>query len=260
MAWLLSVGACLQEGAVDRVGGEETGSRAPAAAVETYARADGQTYFALKLSPHLPQPKTRPSDVVVLFDTSASQVGAYRAKALDALRAMLAQLSADDRVALVAVDVNAARLTQAWGPPQGNDIRQALVALERRVPLGSTDMRAALDAALGTWQAAADARRTKSVVYIGDGFSTANLVSIETLDRLVRQFVERRISVSSYAIGPRLNGELLGALANHTGGMLVADHDRASDRQFGSYLATVARAAVVWPTATDLPAAMRNVY
>jgi hypothetical protein len=65
------------------------------------------------------------SDVLVLMDTSASQVGLYRQDSLAALEALLSGLSDQDRVRLVAVDVNAvsaARLLvgSPWlGSPRG---------------------------------------------------------------------------------------------------------------------------------------------
>src|SRR5258708_3815601 len=57
-------------------------ARHGAAVLETYAAPGGDTYFAMTLSPHIRQPKVDAHDVVVLFDTSASQTGSYREKAL----------------------------------------------------------------------------------------------------------------------------------------------------------------------------------
>jgi hypothetical protein len=261
LAALVSLSACLHDaGSNHTLAAEGNASPPPAAKLETFAKPDGQTFFALKLAPQAVASKAQPHDVVVLFDTSASQIGAYRAKALGALRAMLSGLSNDDRVALIAVDVTAARLTQTFVPPSGSEINRALTTLERRVPLGSTDMGEAFDAALATWEDVKDSNRARSVVYIGDGMSIAGLVPVTTLQRIVRQYTARRASCSSYAIGPRINGELLGAMANHTGGMLLADDDHSTDRQIGSHLTAVAKAAVLWPTATNLPAALEHVY
>ncbi|HVX12135.1 MAG TPA: VWA domain-containing protein [Pirellulales bacterium] len=230
-----------------------------AAAWETYAKPDGEVFFALKLSPQLAQPKTVPHDVVVLFDTSASQVGPFRAKALGAVRAMLASLGADDRVALLAVDVNAVRLTPSFTSPTGGAIQQALAALERRVPLGSTDMGQALNAALAVSIEANEAGRAKTVVYVGDGLSTARPVLVPALTKIVGQFTANRISFDSYAIGPRVANELLAALSMQTGGMVLNDDD-SSDQQLGGDLASVVRSAVIWPTDTKLPGAIRDAY
>ncbi|HET6884120.1 MAG TPA: VWA domain-containing protein, partial [Pirellulales bacterium] len=223
-------------------------------------KPDGTTYFALKLSPQLAQPKVQPIDLVVMFDTSASQVGVFREKALGALSALLASLDANDRVALVAVDVNAVPLTQSLVAPNGAAINQALVSLQRRVPLGSTDMRQALEAAITLSLKSQQAERTRSIVYLGDGISTANPVMPPALARFEEQLKDARISFNSYAIGPRVAGDLLGALASHTGGMFVADDDEVQARQTGAYLAAIARSLVIWPITAKFPSAVKEVY
>ncbi|MFH1924458.1 MAG: serine/threonine-protein kinase, partial [Planctomycetota bacterium] len=52
------------------------------AEMSCFAAADGLTYFALGLSPPSIREAREPREVVVLFDTSASQTGEHRAKAL----------------------------------------------------------------------------------------------------------------------------------------------------------------------------------
>ncbi|HUY87660.1 MAG TPA: VWA domain-containing protein, partial [Pirellulales bacterium] len=228
--------------------------------METFAQPGGDTYFALKLTPPVARPAAAPHDVVVLFDTSASQAGDYRTKALDALSAVLAGLDAHDRVALIAVDVNAAPLTKKFVAVDGAEMRQALNDLQQRVPLGSTDMPVALRAAANACNKNVGAGRERAAIYIGDGMSTADLVAGKKLQSLVDSLVESRISVSSYAVGPRVDAELLAALANHTGGMLAVDFEEMTGRQAGNYLAEAARQPVVWPGKLQLPAAIRAIY
>ena len=55
----------------------------------TFRTATGEDYFALSLSANAALPATEAQDVVVLFDTSASQTGIYRDDALSALESML---------------------------------------------------------------------------------------------------------------------------------------------------------------------------
>ncbi|HEX7376762.1 MAG TPA: vWA domain-containing protein, partial [Pirellulales bacterium] len=215
--------------------------------------------FALQLTPQVAAPKTQRLDLVVVFDTSASQAGIHRAKALGALRALLSSLDAGDRVGLAAADVNAMPLTRSLAPAASPEIKQALTALEKRVPLGSTDMRQALETALPLVLSSNQAGRAKVVLYIGDGFSTANPVLNPALERISKQFKQARVSFSSYAIGPRVAANLLGALSKQTGGVFVPDDERG-DAQFGGYLAAVCRSVVVWPTKAKLPRALSEVY
>ncbi|HVA48300.1 MAG TPA: VWA domain-containing protein [Pirellulales bacterium] len=261
-AWLAAlavVGVCAQAAMVRDVVGAEAKPSTPSV-WETFAKPGGPTFFALKLSPSVPQPTAAPLDLIVLFDTSASQIGAYRAKALEALRTVLGSLSANDRAALVAVDVNAVKLNDLPVAPSSEAMQRALAALDRRVPLGSTDLRAALNAALEVAAAGDEAGRTRSILYIGDGFSVANLLTFDDLKQFTERLVESRLSFNSYAIGPRVVSELLAALANHAGGMVVFDDDRSDGRKFGRYLAAVARSAVVWPAAVDFPQAVKQAY
>ncbi len=68
--------------------------------LETYQSPDGSDYFALSLMPQQAIPLAESRDIVILFDTSASQSGVYRDKALAALRDLAATLGDKDRVAL----------------------------------------------------------------------------------------------------------------------------------------------------------------
>ena len=91
-----------------------------------YSPKTATSYFALSLSPAVPRPAVKPRDVVILFDTSASQSGAYREKALVALESTLAALAPADRVRLYAVDLNAIPLMEKFSAANGPETRQAL--------------------------------------------------------------------------------------------------------------------------------------
>ncbi|MEZ6113833.1 MAG: VWA domain-containing protein [Pirellulaceae bacterium] len=186
--------------------------------LSTFEKSTGETYFALSLSPTVKPAAAKSHDLVVLFDTSASQTGVFRDDSLTALKSMLSVLGAEDRVHLVAVDLNAVPMTPGFVGANSAEMQAALNKLDARVPLGSTDMSAALQAAVESYGAKASAGR--AVVYIGDGISRANFVESREFDALAKKLVAARVPVNSFAIGPRRNIEGLAALANHTGGML----------------------------------------
>jgi len=231
------------------------------ASLDTFVTPAGEGYFALKLVPGVAQPTRRPHDVVLLFDTSASQVGAYRAKALAALESLLAGLDPQDRVQLIAVDVVAVPLTTAFVAPTGSDIESALSDLRRRVPLGSTDMPAALEAALAAYRKTDAADHERATIYLGDGLSPTDLIAPEAMRIWADRFTAARVPVTSLAIGPRYDLLLLGALAKTTGGALAIDDDeRISGRELGRQLADMADSAVIWPERLQLPKTYRAVY
>lgn len=230
------------------------------ARLETYARPTGEAYFALSLSPSGGAIAPTASDVVVLFDTSASQTGQFRTKSLEALESLLAALSPRDRVQLLAVDLKAVPLTAEFVAPQGGEIREAIAELERRVPLGSTDMGSALATATDCFEGGLAAGTSRAVVYIGDGMSTANLLAGGEIDELAARFVEKRAALNSFAIGPRIDSELLAVMANHTGGVVLLDTADINGGQAGNDLAAATRRAVAWPLGMELPSAMAQVY
>ena len=68
------------------------------AQMDTYVTADGEKYFALSLTPSTLVANDAVTDIVVLFDTSASQTGEYRTNALSSLDTMLSSVGPNDRV------------------------------------------------------------------------------------------------------------------------------------------------------------------
>lgn len=227
----------------------------------------GSTLFAVGVrAKGLSTEKSVPHDHVVLVDTSASQVGAFRTHALEVVQSLLKSLPAEDRVCLYAVDVQAKRLTAGFTTADGADMRAAVAMLKRRVPLGSTNMKAALKAAMARF----DGTRPASIVYIGDGMSMANLVRANALKDLIGELRKSRIAVHSYAVGPRTDLQLLGTLAQHTGGVALYDlgEDRIDRRKgkkhdaisVGRELATAMDAPIFHPKSVSFPKEAGTVF
>ncbi len=175
-----------------------------------------------------------------------------------ALETMVDSLGPNDRVKLLAVDLNAIPMTDGFVGPKSAEMQQALRKLDMRAPLGSTDMVAALQSAIDSYGPAN--ANPASVVYIGDGVSRANVIETKEFEAVVNDLVGKRVSVSSMAIGPSRDGRMLATLANHTGGMLYLDSDRTSAQDAGMAMAHAAKGTVMWPVASELPASMRESY
>lgn len=220
--------------------------------VHAYTKADGRDYFAACLVPTVAVETQGGADVVVLFDTSASQVDAYRDKALESLDAMLARLGGQDRVQLIAVDLAGTSLTASFVAPQSAEMKEALAKLRQRTPLGATDMTAAIKAGMTAFDAKSSQRR--ALVYIGDGVSNANLTAVKKMPALARELVKQEIAFTPFSIGPKRNGELLARIANQTGGMMAIDGTKFSAAAAGEYLAKAAGGAVAWPVSVKWPA------
>ncbi|MCE9557164.1 MAG: VWA domain-containing protein, partial [Planctomycetes bacterium] len=228
------------------------------ARLQSYAGPDGQGYYALALTPPIAAPPAQNTSILVLVDTSASQGGEYRKQMIQTLGAFLATLGSSDGVKLVAVDVDATPLTKQFVSPSGDDMKFALDNLRQRVPLGSTDMMKAMTLAANSF--APESTSRQAVIYIGDGMSTANLLGNADFGKLVSDLASRKIAVSSYALGPQVDGELLAVLANQTGGQVLMDSPDRDAGQTGQGLANIARAAVLWPTQANWPKSFETVY
>lgn len=224
------------------------------ARLQTYADAEGQRYFALSVVPSGGVPRAKSHEIVVLFDTSASQAGSFREKALATLREFLAQLGPDDHVQLLATDVKTVPLTAAAVAANSPEMNAALAQLAKREPLGTTDMPVAIAAAASRLAGAPDASR--AIVYIGDGMSSANLLESDSFAKLTSDLVGKQIQVTSYAVGPQLDNQLLGALANQTGGNLAVDGAAIPVADIARFLAHSAQESVVYPKSVDLPAGL----
>ena len=238
--------------------GLETGHRVPWVRLDGYTQADGTNAFALTLPPAAEQPALRghprvpangPRDVVILVSTAASQTGDYRAKSLATLRSLLSKLDANDRVKLVAFDLNAIPLTPEFVAPNSPQMAAALTALDHRTPLGSCDLETGLETAARSYSG--DSKSARAIVYMGDGSSRANPLTIDRLDRIVNDLVTQRAPVIAFGVGPRLQEQLLGTLVARSGGVLVPENAVLGADFYGTGLAQAVHASVLWPQAAD---------
>ncbi len=220
----------------------------PAKPVSSLIRFDvpgGEPVFALSLKAGATE-AAGARDVAIVIDTSASQAGAHRRQALAVLESCLASLNASDRVRLIAVDTQVKLLSADFSAPQSSETKAALAALQQRVPLGATDLQSALEAALRSFQG----DRPHSLIYIGDGMSTGKLIEWTGFRALINEFRHQQIPVISYAIGPRTDLQVLGILAEHTGGVVqvdaLIDDTKLPAEKLGQNLARAAEATVFY--------------
>ena len=228
-----------------------TGSR-----LATYDTATGETFFAFSLKPAGVSPSDKAREIVVLVDTSASQTGAYKDESVEALEALIDGLSDRDRVDILAVDLLAIPMMPGLRAPRAANVREGIDRLKKRVPLGATDLPICLQMAVKRFSRQ---RRSRVVLYIGDGISGANSLDLKESRQLLEMLVREQVSVSSFALGPQLDVQLLAALANHTGGTVAVDNDEISPQQAGLGLSRAVRATVCWPQQVKKPAAFTKV-
>ena len=216
---------------------------------------EGKTLFALSLLPtHEFAAKSAPQ-VAVVVDTSASQNGDFRTDSIAIAQSIVEALPASAMVSLLACDVDAIVLSKAVAP-SSESLAEGFKRLEMRIPLGTTDLAGALRAAskeLGN-------QPDSSIVYIGDGMHLCNLLNTAEFESLINEMRGTRTSVSSIAIGPKTDCELLSTISNHTGGKIFVRQGitDATCQQIGDALAKVAVQPVFWPTKSNWPSGVAN--
>jgi hypothetical protein len=221
---------------------------APQAKLLQYSAESGDAVQAVVLKAPKSADTLTVRDHIVLVDTSASQNGGHRVQALATLDAFLSNVAEGSRFRLYAIDVAPEELTRGLTEARGAAADRARASLARRAPLGATDLGRALQTALDVSKTAKKA----SVVYIGDGVSGLRLIPAARLQTLVDGFRASEVPVNSYAIGPRRDLQLLGVLANWTGGNVLIDDGATDARILGGKLAQTAEQTVVYPSSISV--------
>jgi tetratricopeptide (TPR) repeat protein/Mg-chelatase subunit ChlD len=186
------------------------------------------------------------ADVVVVVDTSAAGDEGGRQLKVATAEAILRALSAEDRFALVSLDVKATVLHPKSGLAVASDreIERALEALADHASGGATDLAAFFDESLGR----VHGTEQPAIVYVGDGLATSGELSGEQIiDRLRRALSMSRARLFTVGVGTDADFGLLGELGRVGGGesLRVDEGDQTTAR------ALELAAAIKSPTLTD---------
>lgn len=218
----------------------------------SYQNGEGEHYYALELkAQRLPADVHSGKQIAILFDTSASQVGEHRIQALAVLKSLLTELPNDATVAIYAVDVQCTPFMNEFVKPQSRQAKLAVASLANRAPLGATDLSQAFKTAT---QGLAN-QPVRSIIYVGDGMSSAKLISGPEMVALTRQLAKQHVSVHSYAVGPKKDLRLLGTLGVYTGGIVLTDQAEGKKDLpaiAGKELAEAVQAPVFFPKTIQL--------
>ena len=193
--------------------------------------------------------------VLVLVDTSASQTGGYRQRALEAVTGLLDAARGEDQFLVAAADVDVTPLADGFTPSRGEACRKARLALDARTPLGSTDLIAILESAASLFP---EDDGPRAIVYVGDGPGLTGIDPIE-FGAAVGGLRDRRIAFTALGIGPRINWQSLAAVASATGGMLVVPAADEEAKAAGAHAGGLAVAPVLWTDKVVLTGATLDV-
>ena len=224
----------------------------------TFKNVAGENYFALSLQAVQDLPTAGQVEVVVIVDTSASQTGPVRLESIEVLNELAANLPLNAKVSLLACDVQTVELSGGLVGATDSKWESAVARLQKRIPLGTTDLTLALRTALAQFSQAV-AQRT--IIYIGDGLNRSHLLTAVEYRQLIDDLVKRQVSVSSLAIGPVVDIANLAALANNSGGILLSREEfEESTQAIGRLLGASVSLPVVWPTSVEAPKALATFF
>ncbi|HEX3147762.1 MAG TPA: VWA domain-containing protein [Gemmataceae bacterium] len=200
-----------------------------------YQSSDGGVYFALQVRPDLPAAASRPRDIQILIDHSASQAGAPLEAARRIAKEVVAAAGESDRVAVWAVSTPKAtrNLIRGGGLKSAADAKAAFVPMEAEYASGAVDLKNAIDRAAKEFDG--KVTRQQVILYLGDGESALNPLDETGRYKLATELRAQNISFYAVPLGTPMNPHNLHALVSGTGGALM----RPSDENTSDALAAI---------------------
>ena len=153
----------------------------------------------------------RPTDVVVVLDTSGSMSGSKLQAAKGAVHELIGQLSEDDRLALVTYDDSARTVLSLRPVADRHRVRQAVDSLETG---GGTNMSSGLDRALNLLRWRQGGSGSARVLLLSDGHANEGDASVAGLSRRAGDVARQDHVVSTIGIGDDFNEHLMTRLAD----------------------------------------------
>jgi Ca-activated chloride channel family protein len=161
----------------------------------------------------LPGGDRPPLNLVLVMDTSGSMIGAPMEGARQAARDLIARLSPEDRIAVVAFHSRAEVVVPTT---QMTPLGRARADLKVRLlqARGTTDLQSGLAVGLDLIQQGHTPGSTDRIVLVGDGVPN----DATQLPALVQRARQARIAITTLGLGVEFDDVLLGDLALDTGG------------------------------------------
>lgn len=208
-------------------------------------------HFLFLFSPEIAPPPsaTMPKDIVLVVDRSGSMSGEKIEQAQDALGLILGQLGEDDRFSLVTFSDAVWPLSDRLRPADSEALQDARGYVGRLAADGSTDLEAALQAALGILDRSEERGVPRMVVFLTDGLPTAGITDQTAIARRVAERNARLAArLHVFGVGYDVNTHLLDRLAADAGGTVtyVQPGEKLNARLTDFY------ASIAHPLLTDL--------
>lgn len=179
--------------------------------------SDGVVNLALTLQAETPAAATAETehgvDLVVVLDRSGSMRGLKIEHARQAVRDLLADLSPQDRFALVSYADEAHVHTDLY--PVTDDRRMRLDAVVQRIrPGGGTNLGAGLHKGMELLAGSAPGGNVRQIILISDGLANKGITDPAQLGKLASRAINQEFAVSTVGLGAEFNEQLMTAIAD----------------------------------------------
>ena len=214
---------------------------------------DGLARVELTITGEKPErgvaPQRMPTDVLVVLDRSGSMEGEKLRNAHAAVRALLRELSLEDRFGLVAYASDAELVI-----PLGQVTRERLPGLDARIDsiaaTTGTNMSGGMDLGIESIVSQRAAGRAARIIVISDGQANEGDATPEGLAGRARRAADRSVVVTSVGVGEGFDERVMGLIADAgTGNFYFLDQNRdlaaIFAREFDAARGTVASALEV---------------
>jgi Ca-activated chloride channel family protein len=175
-------------------------------------------FFLLLLSPSdLDELRPAPRDLVIVLDTSASMDAEKMRQAKSALNRTLGTLGPDDRFALISFATTPIPFRGGFSTATQDNVSAARNWVLGLEAAGSTDIAAALEAALGL-RSEQESDRTLQVLFLTDGLPTVGLTDSREILQTLSGRDRAEIRIYTFGVGDDVDSHLLDQLAERTSG------------------------------------------
>jgi hypothetical protein len=217
--------------------------------VVVYIATDGTKYFAGQITAKGIAAERRPRDFVILVDTSAGQALGSLAVAKNLVASIAGKLGANDRVALWTVNTEVKKLTS--GDFKASDqLSDALKALHQEYPAGASNLKKALRDVTEAFPNKADRQRV--LLYLGDGRSILDPITVADRAELCANLVKREIAFFPIPLGHRPDPDSLHGLAIGTGGAPIRLLPNDQPELFAKRFENTLSAAILYPQSFEM--------
>jgi len=165
--------------------------------VVVYETRDKDLHFGWQIKSGLKAAEdSRPRDILVLVDTSASQNRGPLLAARKIAEAVVKSMDEQDSAAIWTVNVEPKPLTKGF--LEKGKFDDALKTLAKEYPSGAANLKKTLQDAIGDNGFAIERGRRRVILYLGDGMSVAGPLSADDRAELCGQLVKKGFAFFSF--------------------------------------------------------------